>query len=268
MKWHSILLSFGLVLVFSTSVFAATLATNFKTKGEIVKGNVVSLDKDAGSVVRANRDNIINLYGVVVDSSDVSFSQASGGVSVASTGVINTLVSDINGPIKSGDAITVDAVEGVGEKALGTGKIVGIAQGSFDGEGGTSYTISQNGQNKVIKIGTVPVKVEVSNYGGKQGSASAVDASANRNKVLQTADGLAGKPVKVYALVIAALFVLVGGFISTFLITSSGYASMISVGRNPLSERKILRALIRLLAIAVGIFVSGLVLAYITIKIF
>ncbi len=263
----SLLLAMATFVVFPAVNEAATLSTNFSAGGELVQGNIVSLDKDGRTVIRANRDNIANLHGVVVNSSDVSFSQNNdNGVSVASTGVIETLVSDVNGEINSGDPITVNLIEGIGEKALGVGKVIGVAQGSFDGTNGTSYTYTQDGESKTIKIGTIPVKVEVSNYGGKQGSASAQDSNLNRSKILQVADGLAGKQVKAIALIIGFLFVLIGGFVATFLITSSGYASMISVGRNPLSEKKVLKALARVLLIAIGVFLTGLSLAYVTIK--
>ncbi len=263
--------SLGLIFMTAMSVAtvaAATLSQDFNTQQQYAQGTIVSLDKQASEVIQASIDNSANLYGVVVRDGDLSFDQGtdtnSGTVPVANAGVVDTLVSNNNGSISPGDPITVDDVAGVGQKATRSGKIIGIAQSPLNEQDTKVKTVSitQNGSQKNIIIGTVQVKIEVTDYVLPSNGDDLSSATENRNKVMQVADSLAGKQVKPISIVVAGLILLITIFVSIFLVTSSGYASMISIGRNPLSEKKIIQSLVRLLLIAVGIFVAGLLLSY------
>lgn len=251
-----------LALIVIGQAAAATLTQDYSTTQKIPRGSIVSLGNQTGEVVLASSDNITNLYGVAVKGGDLSFNQASNTnsetVPVASGGVVDVLVSDNNGEIKAGDPITVDNVAGIGQKATSSGKIVGIAQGSLNvrDSNAKQVSIGDNGSNKNISISTIQIKVGVTEY------APPTNNSGNRNKILQIADGIVGKEVKPYGVIISGLILLVCIFVSVFLVTSSGYASMISIGRNPLSERKIILSLLRMLGIAVTIFMVGLLLSY------
>lgn len=255
-----------------SQIYAATVSQTFQANGEITSGQIVSLDKEKNTVVKASSDNIANLYGVSVSNSAVEFTpNNTAGVTVANTGVIETIVSTLNGPIKSGDPVGVSTIEGVGEKAITISKIIGVAQGSLDDSttGAKDFEVKEGSASKTIKVATIPVKVEVSNYNPAVGltNSGAIDVS-DRNKALQVADSIAGKPVKALSLFVAALVLLIAIFVSTFLITSSGYASMISLGRNPLSEKHIMRSLFKLVMVSVGIFTTGVILAYLILKLF
>lgn len=246
-------------LAFAT-VIAATVTQDFRAQEALAKGTVVSLDKEASEVTPASSENIANLYGVVVSSGELSFGPQGGqgvSVSVATSGVVDMLVSTNGGPVNEGDTITVDDLAGIGQKATKAGKVIGVAQRSVDEQTAREVSFTQDGQQKTTKVSLIPVKIEIAEYGRADGA-----AASNRNKLQQAADNLVGKQVKTYALLIAGLVLLVTVFVSTFLVTSSGYASMISIGRNPLSEKKILRSLVRLLTISVIIFIAGIALAY------
>lgn len=255
----------GLVGFLTITAHAAGVTRVHQTSSELANGTIVSLDKGASEVARANRENINNLYGVVVPSGDLSFSHAEveGTAVVATEGVIDTLVSTNNGAIKAGDPITVDAVEGVGEKALNSGRIIGIAQANFSGQESNSrqFTVRTGTEEKSVQIGTIPVKVAVQMFSVGSGT-SLSGTGQNRSKALQIADSIAGQTVRPLALIVAGLVLLLGVFISAFLVTSSGYASLISIGRNPLAEKRIVRSLVKMLLIAVGVFVASIVLSY------
>lgn len=259
--------------VASTSiVLAATLAQEFNTTQRLPLGGIVSLNKEASEVELASSDNMDNLYGVIVANGDVSFdSRADQNIStvpVANSGVIDTLVSNNTGAVKAGDPITVDDVAGVGQKANSSGRIIGIAQSDLNEQDNSAKQVSivQNGGQKYITVNTVQVKIGVAQYTVPSANDGSNGTDTNRNKVLQVADSLAGKQVKPYSVVIAALLLLIGIFVSVFLITSSGYASMISIGRNPLSEKKIIRSLLRMLVISVAIFATTVGLAYMVLR--
>jgi hypothetical protein len=244
-----------------SAVLAVSVSQTFKTSGDITSGHIVSLDKEANTVVLANRNNIANLYGVVVGASSLEFStDNSKGALVATTGVVDAFVSTASGAVVAGDPIAVGDIEGIGEKAVRTGKIVGVAQGSLDATSTNAkdFVLNEGTTRRTIKVATIPIKIEVSNY-------NPIDES-NRNKILQVADNIAGKPVSAIALIVSGIILLIAIFVSTFLLTSSGYASMIAMGRNPLSEKRIMKSLFKLILISLGIFVVGVSLSYLVIK--
>lgn len=244
---------------------AVTIAQNFRVSGEVVSGNIVSLGNGENTVTRATSENLNNLYGVVVGSGDISFSQITEeGVQVTNSGVVNVLVTDVAGNIKFGDAITVNSIDGVGELAKEGSKIIGYAQSSMDSSNGKTVEIQKNGQKISIKIASITVKIGIS-YFGNQGSESESDESS-RNKLFEIADNVADKRVKGLALVIASTIILLASLIAAFLIISSSYASIISVGRNPLSEKKLAKTLMKIILISISIFIIGLLLAYITLR--
>jgi hypothetical protein len=249
---------------------AVSVSQTFKTSGDITSGHIVSLDKEANTVVLANRNNIANLYGVVVGASSLEFSpDNSKGALVATTGVVDAFISTASGAVATGDPIAVGDVEGIGEKAVRTGKIVGVAQGSLDDTttNAKDFVLNEGTNSRTIKVATIPIKIEVSNYNPAIGlsDGKAIDES-DRNKVLQVADNIAGKPVSAIALIVSGIILLIAIFVSTFLLTSSGYASMIAMGRNPLSEKRIMKSLFKLILISLAIFVAGVSLSYLVIK--
>jgi hypothetical protein len=244
-------------------ILAATITQTFKAESQLAPGTVVSLDIEASTAIPGNASNIKNLFGVVVSSGDVEFQKSSdGNVLVTNTGVINTLVSTLNGPIAQGDPITVSIVEGIGEKAVRSGKIIGTAQGSFDGESTQkTFTVEDEGKPKTVKVGVIPVKIEVGNFSLSNPNGD------DRGRLQQIADDIANKRVTNVALIVAGLILIVSTGIASFMIASTGYASMVAIGRNPLSEKKIIRSLLRLIGIALVIFGVGVGLAYIILKV-
>lgn len=250
-------------LILGGGAYAATVTQTYNTERTLAKGTIVSLDKDASLVVEANRENLTNLYGVVVEKGDLSFGQASSEKTavVANGGVVETLVSTSNGAVVAGDPITVDAITGVGEKATKSGRIIGVAQSAINDNSANTQSFTLSGDGSRVSVGLIPVKIEVRNYDITSGQVFAASGKS-RNKLLQVADSLAGKQVKPYALIISGLLLLFGIFMATFMIMSSGYASLIAIGRNPLAEKKIIKSLLRMLLSAVLIFVFSLMLAY------
>lgn len=253
-----------------TSVaFGAIVTEDFRAEQEFPNGTIVSLDKEAAVVVKSNYKNIHNMYGAVVDEGEIALKATSGQrhVPVANSGVVATLVSTANGEIRPGDAITVNTVEGVGEKATRNGRVVGVAQTTFNDttDGAKSATLKLDGSDKNIKVGLIPVKLGVTDYTTAESNLGSA-AEQERNWVERMADSFAGKQVKPIALIAAGLVLLSGVFIATFLITSSSFASVISIGRNPFARKNIISSLIGLIVMSVAIFAGSILLAYLILK--
>ena len=261
----------ALAVAAQTTVLSATgLTRSFQARDNLAEGTIVSLEEEGLVVTPANKDNLANLYGVVVPSDDLVVTDPNddeNSVLVSRGGVVDTLVSDLEGEIKSGDPVTVSTVAGIGEKAVSSGLIIGIAQADFAGgsENGRQFSVDSSEGKREISVGTIPVKVDIQNYSAAAGSQGV--EGGGRNKLLKLADSVAGQTVKPYGAIIAGIILLFGIFISAFLVTSSGYASLISLGRNPLAEKKIMKSLAGVLLVVAGIFFASVGLAYLVLVI-
>jgi hypothetical protein len=200
-------------------------------------------------VENATTDNTNYLLGVIVDSdnSEISItSDKSNQVHVATNGVEPVLVSDINGSIAVGDPITASPVKGVGMKATGNVKIVGVAQQAFPNSTATKQSYKdQKGSQQTLQLGQVPVQVNVAYY-FKQPDKTIIP-SALQN----VADALAGKKVNTLPILISIGIFFMTLFIVVIIIYSMIHGSIISVGRNPLSQAAVYRNVIHLSALIV-----------------
>jgi hypothetical protein len=242
--------TFGFILI-PVAVRASTLISQaYFSDATLPTGAIVSLQKSSTDhVENATTDNTNYLLGVIVDSdnSEISItSDKSNQVHVATNGVEPVLVSDINGSIAVGDPITASPVKGVGMKATGNVKIVGVAQQAFPNSTATKQSYKdQKGSQQTLQLGQVPVQVNVAYY-FKQPDKTIIP-SALQN----VADALAGKKVNTLPILISIGIFFMTLFIVVIIIYSMIHGSIISVGRNPLSQAAVYRNVIHLSALIV-----------------
>lgn len=253
------LLSVGLTLV-SPAVFAITaISESYTTKDQLSIGSLVSVQDDQTDIVMASDSkNVDNLLGVVIasGSSLLTFSSGQDGqVQVATSGTLPVLVSDINGPIARGDHVTASPFKGVGMRASSNVRVIGIAQGAMTNTKEETYK-DASGSQKKVKVGEVPVLVNVAYY-FKEPEKTLVPAALQN-----IANSLAGKEVGTVPILISGAIFLIMLIIVASLIYSMIRASIISVGRNPLSQSAIYRDLVQLSGLVLGILGVGLVAIY------
>lgn len=242
-----------------------TISQGFSTTDKVSDGYMVSLkDNTSDSVVAANSDNAKSILGVVIDAGSTLLSlsnQQGNQIQVATSGVVQVLVSDINGPISQGDEITASPINGVGMKATSNSKVVGIAQDSLTNANSSqeSYT-DKSGQKHSVHVGEIPILVSVSYYYRQP------DKTLIPSAIQNIANAFAGKNVSALPILISA-----GIFILTVVIVSSIVYSMIrssiiSVGRNPMSQAAIYRDLTQMSALVLGILAVAVVAIYMVLK--
>lgn len=249
----------GFVLLGPT-VFALTaLSESYSTKDTLSVGSIVSVQDDQTDIVEASdNSNVDNLLGVVITSGSSLLTVSNGQadqVQVATSGTLPVLVSDINGPVERGDHITASPVKGVGMRATSNVRIVGISQGKMQDIKVQSYKGS-DGKQKTMKLGTVPVLVNVAYYFKEP------DKTLIPIAVQNIANSLAGKEVGTVPILISGGIFLIMLIVVASLVYSMIRASIISVGRNPLSQSAIYRDLIQLSGLVLGILGVGLVAIY------
>lgn len=238
----------------------AAISQGFKTnEADLAAGALVSLTSGSQSTVQlTNTQRLNQLIGVIGDRPLIELSNNGKEVQVVISGTTSALVSDINGDVKSGDKITASPINGVGMKATTSALVVGTAQDDLGSTDTTTRTINdKRGQPQTVKVGALPVQVNVTYYVAPEDKNSFMPA------FLQSlANAVAGKEVSAVRVLISSL-VLVFGFVSiAVLLYSSIRSSIISIGRNPLSEGAVRKSLFEVGATALGILLVMLIAIY------
>jgi len=249
-------------LVLSTLAAADTVITkSYQSDESLALGSIVSLRNNTDdSVTAATIENVNNIFGIVVNDNESPLSISNGAdqqILIATDGVINVLVSDLNGDIKQGDPITASSISGIGMKATRNVKIVGIAQGDLlEGRGQTrNIEIEGEGSREVV-IGEVPVLVEVSSFFVEP--EKTIIPSALQN----IANTIAGREIRPLPIIISAGIFVVTLIAVASILFSMIRGSIISVGRNPMSQSAVYRNVIQMSVLVVGILGVSVVAIY------
>jgi hypothetical protein len=234
-------------------------------------GMIVKLKPgDTTKVMPLDQEHDGDMLGIVVAANDsavslTSDSKSSHQVYVATTGKYDVLVSNQNGSIKVGDYITVSSVDGIGMKAGSDGSIVlGKTSTAFDGTsniaGSTSLTDSKGGK-KNISFGRVSLTITVAH-----------------NPLQKTADstfpgifqkigaGVANKPVSPARAYLSLALLLISAIVTTAILFSGVRSGIISIGRNPLAKKSIIRGMIQVVITGIIVFIIGLFGVYLLLR--
>ena len=227
-------------------------------------GMLMSLTANSGVVEPASDKNAALLLGVI-STNDTAFDTQPGQISVATDGVVSTLVSTLGGDIHVGDRIAPSSLAGIGSKASTTGWIVGIAQASLDAKtsGAVASTITDatGGKHKVY-VTSIPIVVRVTYY--------TVPNPADRtitDNLQVAADALAGKHASVVGLVLSFLLMLTGIIWAGILINGAIRGGIAAIARQPLSKAFIRRTVLKSFGVSVMIIVAGSIGALVLLRV-
>lgn len=235
------------------------LSESYTSEEQLPLSAIVSLKDNADDqVVAANTGNVDKMLGVVIDRSDASMSVSGGKaneVQIAKTGTLQVLVSNINGIVEQGDYITASPINGVGMRATGSTKVIGVAQNNLT-NGVAQQVTNADGTQQTVSVGTIAVLVSVSGY---------IDKSENSfipRPVQEVANTLAGRTVSPLPILLSLGVFLVTLIIVTVIIYSMVRNGIISVGRNPLSSGAIYKNVVQLSVLVIGLLVGAGILIY------
>lgn len=256
----------GLIVVafagLSSVAHAATsLSQGYSTNETLSLGSIVSLQNNSTDhVVAANTSNADSILGVIINDGSSLLSLSNGQenqVQIATSGMVSVLVSDINGEIIQGDPITASPIKGVGMKATNNTKVIGIAQGKpASSEASKQSYTDDNGDKQSLLLGEVPVLINVS-YFYKQPDKTIIPSA-----IQNVANALAGKTVNTTPIIISAAIFIITLAVVVSIVYSMIRSSIISVGRNPMSQSAVYRDVIQLSALVLGILAVSLISIY------
>lgn len=255
-----LVLAAGLVMLLPVIAYAATsISQGYSTKDDLSLGSIVSLEKNSSDhVTAAVASNADSILGVVINSDSSLLALTNDTkeqVQIATSGTVPVIVSDINGEIHQGDHITASPLKGVGMKATANVRIVGIAQGGMKNATKQTYK-DKSGKEHTVTLGEVPVTVNVA-YFFKEPEKTVVPTALQN-----VANALAGKTVSTLPIVLSAAVFLIMLIIVSSIIYSMIKSSIISIGRNPMSQAAVYRDLIQLSSLVIAILAVGLISIY------
>ncbi|HEY4964097.1 MAG TPA: hypothetical protein VIH90_05370 [Candidatus Saccharimonadales bacterium] len=234
-------------------------------------GMLVRLKPGVQNTVEALPMNrLTNLLGVAVQQNSSSFALTPQSVSkqqifVATSGRVNVLVSDQNGPIITGDYVSISAINGVAMKADGgQSEIIGKAALPFTGNSNTLGTASITntlGKSVQVSLGMIPVDLAIASNPLAIKSNDYVPSFLSK-----AATAIATKPVSAARIYISFTIILVASFLTASMIYSGVRSGMIAVGRNPLSKKSIIRSLTQTVIAGLIIFLGGIFGVYLLLK--
>ncbi|HLZ14427.1 MAG TPA: hypothetical protein VKQ34_00370 [Candidatus Saccharimonadales bacterium] len=243
---------------------ASSIAQGFQTKDpNVVPGAIVSLTAGTPNTVElSTSDKLEQLLGIAGNKSLIELNSGAGSVQVVTSGNTTALVSDINGSVKIGDHITASPLAGIGMKATTSTLVIGTAQADLSSETTTTRTVTDiHGKQTTIHIGAVPVQVDKVFYQAPDQQPTFLPSS-----IQNFASNLVGHEVSPMRVLIAGILVVLLFVVVAVVLYSTIRSSIISIGRNPLSENAVHRSLLEVGVTVLGVLVFTVVVVYLVLE--
>jgi hypothetical protein len=273
----SVVVLVGLLVLLGSPVWASAASSSTQNVPQsygadtvLRIGMIVGFKKgDASKVEPLSSDNVKALQGVVIAANDAAISLSNGSSStqvyVANYGRYNVLVSNQNGPIHIGDYISISSLNGIGMKAKDTEPIVlGKAAANFTGKGnGESRATVKNSDGSIVTvtIGMILVDITIS------GNPTQGHGLGDLPGFIQIAsNSIAAKSVSAPRVYLSLAILLLTTVVAASILFSGVRSGIVSIGRNPLAKRYIIRGLLQVILASVIIFIIGLFAVYLLIK--
>lgn len=247
---------------------AQTVTQGYGYDKPLQRGEIVQLKKgDTTKVEPVTQTTADQMYGVTVGANDAPVTLSLDGtkVFVATNGHFDILVSNQNGNISNGDYITISAIDGVGMKSdVLQPVIVGRALASFDGKTGmisSAQIKDSSGATRNVAIARIQVDINVARNPLLKAT------EPNLPSVLRKAsEAIAGKPVNPTKVYISVVVFVITTITSGVLLYGGVRSAIISIGRNPLSKKSIIKGMLQVVMVGITIFLCGVFGVYLLLK--
>jgi hypothetical protein len=262
-----LLLSQASLLVLLLAVFIlplSALTRGYNTKDTELKPGMIAMFSSASTnedpqVERATPEGADKIIGVATtaEASVATIASSSQSVYVETSGEVEAYVSDIQGEVHRGDLLTISPLRGIAAKAdSAAAAIIGLALEDMTSlKGLETHTIKTDKGDKLTKVGLIHISLD--SRGKTTGQLTGGDSYLQK-----LGKAVTGKNVSEFRVVIALIvffLVLVAEGSILYGAISSG---LLSIGRNPLAKKVILRELVRVVFVALFVLTFGLAAVY------
>ena len=234
----------------------------------IQTGMIVRLKKeDTTKVELVTTNSADQMHGVVVDSNDAPVTLSAEGqkLFVANGGHYKVLVSTQNGSISPGDFLTISAIDGIGMKASTKEPVViGRALKGFNGKDNIiSTTEVKDTKGATVKVNLGYVETDISVGRNPLLKSKGPNLPTFLKKAIEE---VAGRQVSATRAYIAVFVFLLTALVAGALLYSGVRSGLVSLGRNPLSRKSIIRGMMQIVIIALIVLFSGVFGVYLILK--
>jgi hypothetical protein len=261
-KYASIISAFIMVSIPSFAN-ALSISSSYSSSQNIEAGYLVSLNSNQ-TVSLSNVNNSSNLLGVSIkkNTSNISYNSVSPSLEVGTNGIYQLYVSNINGEINAGDRISPSIVDGVGQKASLPGRVIGVAQSSFNPSSTGTVKRYVNSQHPNIYFGQITVNVFVSDFSGIQ-----ISTSTNNlvSKFQNFSSKVLNKKINQNNALMGLVILSVGMIIALFMLAFSLISTVKNIGRNPLAKTEILRYFLLIMLMVLAIIIISIFTSYLVV---
>lgn len=250
---------------------SGAITQTYNADPTVQTGMLVALNpKDQATVIPLKNGQIKTFLGVVIPTSSAPIvltpeKIVQQQVLVARTGRYNLLVSSQNGAIKSGDYLTLSAVNGIAMKAgVSQEQVIGKAAGNFSGNTDVISSVAlkdSSGHSSNVNIGLIPANINISYNPLFQKPTNYVPGV-----LAKVAVSIANKQVSVGRIYLSAAVLVIVSFITGTMLYSGVRNGMRAIGRNPLSRKSILKGLLQTTTAGLTIFIAGVFAVYLLLK--
>ena len=244
----------------------ANVSHSYSADLQIIDGSIVSFVKnDSGHIELANTQNGTRLLGVSLPSNQslIAVDPSKTSVQVAISGIVNVLVSTVDGDIKVGDQISVSPFSGIGMKASSGKYVVGVAQTEFNynSSGANIEKVKDvKGKTNNEYIGLIRLSLAVGTNGTAAGGGQQI------NLLQKLVKSLTGHTIPTLRILLAVVVVVVSFVTLVTLVYASVYGSIISIGRNPLAKYAVYKTLFAVMMAASLIIILASLTVYFLLK--
>lgn len=271
-SWQRLFASFclcALVIISQAHPLGAQAVTEgYGSDATLQRGMIVRLKKDDTTKVEpVNADDAEHMHGVIVNANDAPATISNDGqrVFVARSGRYDVLVSTQNGNLNAGDYIAVSAVSGIGMKAGDRELfVIGRALAGFDGSKdviSTSEVKDTIGATHKVSIGRVQLDIGIAKNPLLKATEPNLPSLLSR-----AAETVAGKPVDSSRVYTGILIFSITTLVAASLLYGGAKSALISIGRNPLSKKSIVRSMIQVIITGLIVFITGVFGVYLILK--
>jgi hypothetical protein len=220
-------------------------------------GMVAALTSDSANeqqVERATQENVRRIVGVAtnVDDSLVTVASSSAKVLVETEGEMNAYVSDIGGDIAKGDLLAISSVKGVLMKVPKNSgfSVVGVAsEGTASKTDAISYEIEDGASKRTVKITKILINLN---------RAGAGDNNNANSPLTRLGKAVVGKEVSEIRVLVALILFLIVLLAEGAILYGAISSAITALGRNPLARNAIRREMLKIIFVALFVFLVGL----------
>lgn len=245
-----------IVIGMASTVFAIARGYTSADSGLKV-GMVAALTNSGGDsqVERATQENTRKVVGVVtnLDDSLVTVASSDAKVLIESEGEVSAYVSDMGGEVNKGSLLALSPVKGVLMSVSPDSgySIVGVAsEESSSKTDAISYDIEDGSTKRTVKI--TKIMINLNRSGGGQ-SGSGADSSISR-----LGKAIVGKEVSELRVIVALILFLIVLLAEGAIMYGAISSAITALGRNPMARVAIRHELLRILFVAIIVFLIGL----------